>query len=287
MDYKRFVLSYYKNAIQGIHIQRITGSREASKPHSHEYFQIYFVLCGSLLHTTAYGEETLSSGDICLLAPGEVHHIGQTQGVELFSLSFMPDIFGAASESNRFAVNFLKSAPRKANPCTKAVITERESELARELLEKIYAEFCEKRLGCGEVIRAYALALVMIFARNLTESIPSDPIGDETAERIAHCVQYIEGNFSDSIELAEMAHACAMSKSFFCKAFLAHTGTTFHKYLNGCRIRAALRYIEKGYKITGIYGLCGYNDFSTFYRNFKRITGCSPKDYFGNGKARE
>ena len=37
--------------------------------------------------------------------------------------------------------------------------------------------------------------------------------------------------------------------------------------------------IKKGYKITAIYGLCGYNDFSTFYRNFKKIMGVSPDIY--------
>lgn len=284
VDYKKFVLSYYKNAMQGVHIQRIQHSEEAEKPHSHDYFQIYYVLGGSLLHSTAYGEAALSAGDMFLLAPGEIHHIKQTESMELFTFSFMPDILGEANETNRLAVNFLKNAPRAFDPCTKASVSSEESLLVKDLLEKIHLEFSEKRLGAGEVIRAYALALIMIFARNLTESIPTVPRGDETAARIAHCVEYIESNFSDQIELVQMAKACAMSKSFFCKSFVVHTGMTFHKYLNTCRIRAAIQYIEKGYKITGIYGLCGYNDFSTLYRNFKKITGSSPSEYFGEKK---
>ena len=40
-----------------------------------------------------------------------------------------------------------------------------------------------------------------------------------------------------------------------------------------------MKYIEDGYKITAIYGLCGYNDFTTFYRNFKKIMGCSAEEY--------
>ena len=286
MDYKRFVLSYYKNAIQGVHIQRICHSEAAQKPHSHDYFQIYYVLGGSLLHSTAYGEAALSAGDMFLIPPGEMHYIQRPENMELFTFSFMPNIFGEASEANRLAVNFLKSAPRTYDLCTKAAISSEESLLVKDLLQKMYSDFSEKKLGFGEVIRSYALALVMVLVRNLTESIPKAAQGDAVASRIAHCVEYIESNFSDRIELPEMAKACAMSKSFFSKSFALHTGMTFHKYLNTCRIRAAIRYVEKGYKITGIYGLCGYNDFSTLYRNFKKITGCAPSEYFGEENKR-
>ena len=89
MDYKKFVLSYYKNAMQGVHIQRIQHSEEAKKPHSHDYFQLYYVLGGSLLHSTAYGEATLSAGDTFFVPPGEMHHIDRTENMELFTFSFM------------------------------------------------------------------------------------------------------------------------------------------------------------------------------------------------------
>ena len=284
MDYKRFVLSYYKNAISGVHIQRITASEEAQKPHSHNYFQIYYVLRGSLLHSTEYGEAELFPGDTFLLAPGEVHHISRTTDMELYTFSFMQDIFGDVGEMNRFAVNFLRSHKGDLDPSARANVSAEDSARIRDLLDKIYEEFSMQRLGFGEVVRAYALALISVFARNLCDRIGAQRISDESSERLSHCVEYIDSNFSDQIDLDEIARACAMSKSFFCKSFLSHTGMTFHKYLNTCRIRAAIRYIEKGYKITGIWGLCGYNDFSTFYRNFKRITGCSPKQYFEEGR---
>ena len=50
------------------------------------------------------------------------------------------------------------------------------------------------------------------------------------------------------------------------------TGTSYE-------IKAEEYLIKKGYKITAIYGLCGYDDFTTFYRNFKKIIGVSPKEY--------
>ncbi len=280
MDYKRFVLSYYKNAMQGIHIQRITHSEEAKKPHSHAYFQMYYVLTGSMLHTTQYGEATLGAGDLFLLPPGEVHYISDVKDIELYTFSFLPDIFSAREAFGRLSIGFLRDFPRQFSLCTKAELPSADACLAGDLLSKIYTEFSEKRLAAGEVICAYAQVLIALFARAYADRMPEKSPGDETADRIAHCVTFIKENYADAITAEDMARACAMSKSAFCKAFSLRTGQSFTKFLHSCRIRAALEYMRKGYKITAIYGLVGYNDFSTFFRNFKKITGCSPKTYF-------
>ncbi len=91
-------------------------------------------------------------------------------------------------------------------------------------------------------------------------------------------------NFEKEISLDSMVRLSAMSKSNFCSIFYSVTGKTFNHYLNTIRIHKAAEYIKAGYKITAIYGLCGYNDFSTFYRNFKKIMGISPKEYAINNR---
>ena len=59
MDIKNFVLTYYKNAADGIHIHRVEKSLEAQKPHRHEYFQIYYIISGRLEHFTENDKSTL------------------------------------------------------------------------------------------------------------------------------------------------------------------------------------------------------------------------------------
>ena len=98
-------------------------------------------------------------------------------------------------------------------------------------------------------------------------------------EYILHCIEYIKNNFSEKLTLDELAQMSAMSKSCFRKLFFELTGTSVNKFVNICRIRKSVEYIKKGYKITSIYGICGYEDFTTFYRNFKKIMGVSPNKY--------
>ena len=81
------------------------------------------------------------------------------------------------------------------------------------------------------------------------------------------------------IELSEIARRSAMSKSCFCKLFSSITGTSFKHYLNSCRVNHAAELLKAGEKVSTVSTLCGYDDFSTFYRNFIKIMDISPAQY--------
>jgi len=96
---------------------------------------------------------------------------------------------------------------------------------------------------------------------------------------VMHCVQYVESNFSEPISLEEICRRSAMSRTDFCARFRALTGQTFNGYLNACRIKKAAEWLREGRSVSVVSDLCGYRTFSTFYRNFKKIMGVSPREY--------
>ena len=153
--------------------------------------------------------------------------------------------------------------------------------LADSIMDGIYKEFTAKQHGYGDVIRAYACILITMFARIYFDTEPEQIhlTPPDNRRQILFAVDFLKTNYAEEISLDEIAQRSALSKSSFCRIFKELTGETFHAYLNRCRINGAKEYIKKGYKISGIYGLCGYSDFSTFYRNFKKITGMSPAAY--------
>lgn len=282
MNIKNFVLSYYKNAADGLHIQRVETVGEARNPHTHDYFQIYYIVKGSLTHFMEDTSSRLSKGDMFIVPPKCTHYIKDNKGTVFYSFSFMPNSFGEPDDSNRLALNFLHRLEVDSSSLRPRITVPSEEILFVEhIMEHIYKEFNNKNVGCGEVIRSYAIVLITMFARIYFESMPEklSPHFDNSRQMVLHCIQYIEANCSEDITLEEMANYSAVSKSCFCKLFPEITGHTFNQYLHICRIKKACEYIKQGYKITAIYGLCGYNDFSTFYRNFKRIMGISPQEY--------
>ena len=148
-------------------------------------------------------------------------------------------------------------------------------------IERIYKEFNDNNIGSKEMIKANTVILLTIFARTYFESIKGsipENFGN-IKQYVFHCIKYIDANFQEDLSVTEMAKRSAMSKSSFCNTFLEITGRPFKKYLNVKRIEHAVSLIKKGYQLTTIYRLCGYKDYSTFIRNFKKVMGATPSQY--------
>ena len=282
MDIKNFVLSYYNNAADNFHIQKVEKVYEAKKPHTHEYFQIYYIAKGGLMHFIENKSSGLRQGDMFIIPPGVVHYISPEPSTVFYSFSFMPDFFGETTSNNKLVTLFLRNLATNKNILPKVSIDSEDVFFIESIMEKILSEFNARNFGFSEIIYAYAVLLVSVLARNYFEKNTLPEYFDNSKQFVLHCIEYIENNFTERITLDEISKRSAMSKNSFCELFYKLTGHSFNSYLNICRIKKATEYIKDGYKITAIYGLCGYTDFSTFYRNFKKIMGVSPMEFKKN-----
>ena len=276
MDIKNFALSFYKNALDGFHIQRLEKSVEAKNLHTHEYYQIYYVERGKVVHYIQNFSSDMVAGDMFIIPPGVNHRILEGKDSAFYSVSFTEDMV----QTNTFVHGFLSGLNREERIKPKVSLPADEAVIIEEIIKQIYKEFGEKKIAHTEVLKAYLTVLLARFARIWYEDFSQDVLMNSDSKRfILYCVSYVEDNCFQDITLDSVVKLSAMSRSRFCKMFFETTGYTFNRYLNVCRIRRAAGYIKDGYNITVVCGLCGYNDFSTFNRNFKKIMGTSPALY--------
>ena len=284
MDIKNFVLSYYSNAAENFHIQKVVHTYEAKKPHTHEYFQIYYIANGCLTHFIENKSSKLYQGDMFIIPPGVMHYISTETNTVFYSFSFMPDFLNQSPPGNTLVSIFLRNLLTDKNILPKVSVDSEDIFHIESVMERMLNEFSSKNFGFIEIIHSYAVLLVTVLARNYFEKNTLPEYFNNGKQFVLHCVKYIENNFTDRITLDEICKRSAMSKNSFCELFCKLTGHSFNSYLNICRIKKATEYIKDGYKITAIYGLCGYNDFSTFYRNFKKIMGVTPMEFKKNNQ---
>lgn len=282
MNIKNFVLSYYNNSAENFHIQKVEKAYEAKKPHTHEYFQIYYISKGDLMHFIENNFSKLHQGDMFIIPPGAMHYISPEPNTVFYSFSFMPDFLGEVNPNNKLVTLFLRNLLTEKNILPKVSIDSKDIFYIESIMERMLNEFNYKEFGFSEIIHSYAVLLIAVLARNYFKKNNLPEYFDNSKQFVLHCIEYIENNFTERITLDEISKRSAMSKNSFCELFYNLTGHSFNSYLNICRIKKATEYIKDGYKITAIYGLCGYTDFSTFYRNFKKIMGVSPKEFKKN-----
>lgn len=219
---------------------------------------------------------------MCIIPPGVMHYISTEANTVFYSFSFMPDFLNQSPSGNTLVSIFLRNLLTDKNILPKVSVNAEDIFYIESVMERMLNEFCDKNFGFVEIIHSYAVLLVSVLARNYFEKNTLPEYFNNSKQFVLHCVEYIENNFTDRITLDEICKRSAMSKNSFCELFCKLTGHSFNSYLNICRIKKATEYIKDGYKITAIYGLCGYTDFSTFYRNFKKIMGVTPKEFKKN-----
>jgi len=76
-----------------------------------------------------------------------------------------------------------------------------------------------------------------------------------------------------------------MQRSEFCTVFREISGLSFNTMLNKLRIEKALNIIKDNtckYPLNKISVMCGYQQFTTFYRNFIKFTGVNPNTFIKN-----
>ena len=279
MDVKNFVLSYYKNAAKDFHIVRITAPTEALKPHNHNYFQIYYVISGMLIHHVENSVAKLSAGDVFILPPNLPHYIEDPDGTaDFYSMSFLTDYFQNTNESNKLVLDFLyylhAVSPNRILP--KFTLSYEDLTFSEVLFRRIMDEFLSENTGKYDIIKSCVSALLSVYARVYFEGNAGTLLAEKNKQLVLHCIGYIKNHFDEDLTLSEMVRLSAMSKTCFCSLFTSITGTTFKDYLNRYRIEKAVEYIHQEEKISTVCSRCGFNDFSTFYRNFKKYKGVSP-----------
>ena len=90
---------------------------------------------------------------------------------------------------------------------------------------------------------------------------------------------YIEENLERHISVAELAEHVYLSKYYFMRFFKEMTGTSVYQYIIQKRLVGASNLIMEGVPVASVYLYCGFGDYTSFLRAFKKQFGYSPKQY--------
>ncbi len=282
MDIKKFVLSYYKNAKNNFHVEKLSNPTEAQKLHEHPYFQVYYMLKGSIAHFVENGKATLVAGDVFILPPSVPHYIKVSDNnAEFYSISFMQEFLKSGEGENKLISDFLYylTTATEGNIQPKFAIPHADTLFCQTIFNRINLEFYEGKSGSEELIRECLNALLTLFARIYFEQKQVSIDFEANTSSVLHCLEYIKNHLDEDVSLNDMAKKSAMSKSNFCKVFYSVAGKSFKDFVNSSRIEKATELIERGENFTSVCRICGYNDFSTFFRNFRKYTGLSPTEF--------
>ncbi|MEM6451773.1 MAG: AraC family transcriptional regulator [Cyanobacteria bacterium P01_D01_bin.105] len=137
--------------------------------------------------------------------------------------------------------------------------------------------------------RLYIDSLSNILAVNLLRqhatTRPHLPIyeGGLPSRQLRQILDYIDAHIDQEINLADLAQLLDMSQFHFSRLFKQSLGVSPYQYLLQQRVERAKQLLKSTDRlITDIAFACGFNSHSHLSKQFKQLTGMTPKAYRSN-----
>lgn len=245
--------------------------------HLHECCEILFCISGGKTFFIDERIYEVEKGDIFVLNQFEAHKITSDPDLEFkrYVLQIHPAFLYASSTSETdLSRCFLV---RGDNVSHKMSLSEEEVEKMKHIFRKM-----EQKSDFGEDIlkNMAAVEILTIVNRHFAEKNKHYTYhSDYENKTIVKALKYINDNFSDNLSLEVVAKNCFISINELCRLFKKHTGTTVTKYVLSRRITEAKKLLKNGESVSSAAEKCGFSDYASFIRAFKRAVGISPGKY--------
>ncbi|MDR6735465.1 AraC family transcriptional regulator [Sphingobacterium sp. 2149] len=114
----------------------------------------------------------------------------------------------------------------------------------------------------------------------LTSATFTIQLQDQDANRMQVAMHFIGENYRDQIRLHDLASLTGMTPNSFCRFFKSQTGKTLFQFLIEMRVKTACNLlIENKQTVKQICFEAGFQNFSSFHKYFKTVTGTTPLNF--------
>lgn len=253
-----------------------------SEIHTHDFFEIFLMIEGEIIHMVNGKKEMLTEGNIVLLRPRDEHGFFPSQNSKckhinlafsataLYTLCDYFDIniethflFNNNSPSNiRLPYHQLQFIMQKVNPIKKAFLTNESYAINFEFKKLLYDLF-------------------VFFLDHKESKIDNSKIPSWMTSLVKE--MYSSQNFA--IGVSKMVELSGVSKEHLSRSFKTHYKTTPVYFIKQLRLNYAMnQLLYSNTNISDIAIDCGYESLSHFYKIFRAHTKSSPAKYRANNQ---
>lgn len=251
--------------------------------HYHDYYEISFITEGTGKRFVADSMDDFFPGDLVFVAPNIPHTwvvdkeqiTTNARKLEMVYLQFTDATLGtdmlALSEFNN-AAKALQLSERGIRITGKTL-----DEASNILLQMPYSNSFNRYilfLELLDLIGKSSDCIPLASKDYINKRFRTDN------KRIQTIHEYFMKHFRDEIDLAQVASLVHMAEGSLCRFFKIQVGLTIFEYLNKIKVDFACKLLmNKEISITEVAYDSGFNNLSHFNKQFKHITGVTPKAY--------
>jgi len=239
--------------------------------HAHEHYEFVIFLKGDASFVVEGMEHQLAPYDVMISRPGEMHQIFHHSPAEYERIVItFSDSFFIHNDCIGYRDIFTEREIGRDNVIPAAGVQKASVSYILSRLESYIRDEDDNEL----VIRCALIELLY----TLNRLKPKKAAGHVPNEAVLQVATYINQNLSGDLSLEYLSEKFFISKYYLCRTFKKYMGITVGQYITQKRILLAKSLHQDGYSLSEAATLCGFTDYSAFYKAFMKETGLSPRE---------
>lgn len=239
--------------------------------HYHTFHKIILLLAGRADYAIEGERYALQPGDYVLVGRGSIHRpiVARGDFYERVILYISPAYLRQLSGSDCDLAHCFRQAQQDFRYVYHAAGDE-----TRRLLTQLERAQQEEVFGASVLRQAiFTQLMVEINRLSLAGGTVSAAEGDS---KVVALLQYLNAHLTEGLSIDELAERFYISKYHMMRRFRDETGYTIHGYLTEKRLLLAQQLLSQGIPPGEAAAQCGYQEYSTFSRAYKKLFGTSP-----------
>lgn len=248
------------------------------KTHYHDFDKITIFIKGKVSYMIEGKSYDLKPYDIVLVRHNDIHRlvVDNTEVYERIIVYISPN-FMSAYKTDSYDLSYCFQKAKEAQSDVLRIPSLEKSSLFRSIV-RLENSFSDD----GYAAELYRQVLFLEFMIHLNRAARKNRLEFLDTEnhhsKVAGILQYVNDHLSEELNIDKIADAFFISKYYMMRQFKQETGYTLGNYISRKRLLLARELIASGVPGTQACFDCGYKDYSTFARAYKRLFSESPRD---------
>ena len=246
--------------------------------HFHDFHKILLLMKGNVSYCVEGRTYDLQADDIVFVPAGEVHRpvLHDTSIYERIIIYISKDYLNTYRTDNYDLAQCLIEAHQKQSHVLRvpAFGTTKLGQIVRELEQSLDSNEYANELYHNLLFLEFMIQLNRVAIHDGIEYLSNS----SSNKKMIDVIDYLNEHLTDDLSIDFLAETFYLSRYHLMHAFKEETGYTIGNYLSTKRLLLARDRIRQGEPITNVCYECGFRNYSTFSRAYKKNFGCSPRE---------
>ena len=248
--------------------------------HHHDFSKIVILIDGDLTYYIEGKAYILKPWDILFVNKNEIHKpvVNPNKYYERIVIWLNPDFMAKYAQGNNNLLKCFEVAIK--NNYNLLRLNMKSIEIIKNLIQDTQNCNNSNEFGSEILKESLFVQLMVLMNRLFLNSDKNRDIEDIQYDKtIEGVLNYINSNLENDLSIDTIASEFFISKYYLMRKFKNQIGSSIHNYVVQKRLILARSLISDGLSMSSVCSRCGFNDYSSFVRAFKKVYGVSPSNY--------